>query len=156
MYNKNTVAGRVIVPFDRSLINTTNVLTISSTGPFPLLFWQTSDYSIDQTNFAIKYIDVKESNATFQLTDAELSNFRYFVLQGRITEYSSPLQDLFIRINNQLVFAERPPIAFFNQTLNKDILGNRIVVGHNNTISFDFEQEASLVMKDGFVVVYYS
>ncbi len=156
LYNKNTVVGKVIVPFERSLVNTTNNLIIRSTGPFPLFFWQTSEYKITQTNFVVKYIDIKESKGTFELTNTELANFHHLALQGRITEYSAPLEDLLVRINNQLVFAERPPLAFFNQTLEKDILGNRILVGHNNTISFTFEKDAFLILKDAFIVVYFT
>ena len=90
------------------------------------------------------------------MTQSEIDNFHHFQLQGRVKEYSTPLEELIVKINNQLVFAERPPIVAFNKTITKDILGNRLVLNEQNTISFSFEKESFLSLDGVFIVVYFS
>ncbi len=92
----------------------------------------------------------------FDLTQSEIQNFHHFQLQARVKEYSAPLEDLIVRINNQIVYAARPPLLLINQTIDDDILGNKLVLNNQNKISFSFEKEALLNLGDVFLVVYFS
>ncbi|MBI2547584.1 MAG: hypothetical protein HYW23_04025 [Candidatus Aenigmarchaeota archaeon] len=156
VYNKKTDVGKVVVPLDKSLLNTTNVVTIRTTGTSIFQFWTNAFYKIEKADFVIDYKDTSQRERTFQLSQNEVLGFRYFQLQSLVKEYSSPLQEMFIKINNQVVYTDRPPLAAINQTLGKDIFGNNIAVGTNNTISFSFEKDSFIKLGDVILVVYSS
>lgn len=156
LYNKKTDAGKVAIPLDKTILNTTNIVKIRTTGPSVFQFWSKASYKIEKVNFVITFQDVAGQDRAFILNQNEVQNFHHFVLQARVREYSTPLEDLFVKVNNQIAYAEKPPLAAFNQTLAKDILGNKIVVAEQNKISFLFEKEASINLSDVFLVVYFS
>ncbi|MEK6909848.1 MAG: hypothetical protein AABW61_02095 [Candidatus Aenigmatarchaeota archaeon] len=156
LYNKKTDVGKVVIPLDKSLLNTTNIVSIRTTGPSVFQFWSKAVYRIEKANFAINFRDISERERTFELSQNEIQNFHHFQLQARVKEYSAPLEELFIKVNNQIVYAAKPPIVSFNQAIEKDILGNRLVLENQNRISFSFEKEASLNLDDVFLVVYFS
>lgn len=156
LYNKKTDIGKVVIPLDKSLLNTTNIVSIRTTGPSVFQFWSKAVYRIEKLNFVINFRDISERERTFELSQNEIQNFHHFQVQARVKEYSAPLEELFIKVNNQIVYAAKPPIVLFNQGIDKDILGNRLVLENQNKISFSFEKEASLNLDDVFLVVYFS
>lgn len=156
MHNGVTSTGKLVIPIDKSLLNTTNVVNIRTTGPSIFQFWSKAFYKIEKANFVIDFKDISERERTFELGQSESQNFHHFQLQGRVKEYSAPLEELFIRVNNQLVYAAKPPLVAFNQTLDRDVLGNKLVLENQNKISFSFEKEASISLTDVFLVVYFS
>lgn len=156
MYNKKTSVGKVVIPLDKSLLNTTSIINIRTTGPSIFQFWSKAVYKIEKINFVINFQDISEREKTFELNQNEIQNFHHFQFQARVKEYSAPLEELIIKINNQIVHAAKPPLVAFNQTIDKDILGNRLVLNNQNKITFSFEKEASLSFDDIFLVVYFS
>jgi len=156
LYNKKTDVGKVVIPLEKSLLNTTNIVSIRTTGPSVFQFWSKAVYTIEKVNFVINFQDISERERTFELSQNEIQNFHHFQLQARVKEYSAPLEELLIKVNNQIVYAAKPPIVAFNQAIDKDILGNRLVLDNQNKISFAFEKEASLNLDDVFLVVYFS
>ncbi len=153
VYNKETDIGKIVIPVDISLLNTTNIVSIRTTGPSLFKFWSTAVYKMDKLNTVVNFQDTSAKLKAFQLTEKEVQDFRFFLLQARVKEYGVPQEDLFIRINNQLVYADRLPFVL-NMTVGKDILGNRLVVGPNNTVSFNYEKESFVSLDDISVVVY--
>lgn len=156
LHNSLTDTGKLVISVDKSLLNTTNIVNIRTTGPSWMQFWSSAIYKIEKANFVIDFSDVSERERTFELSQSEAQNFHHFQLQGRVREYSAPLEELIIKVNNQIVYAAKPPLVAINQTLDKDILGNRIVLGSQNKLSFSFEKEASLSLSDIFLIVYFS
>ncbi|MEM7824458.1 MAG: hypothetical protein QXO27_00590 [Candidatus Aenigmatarchaeota archaeon] len=156
LYNKKTDVGKVVIPLDKSLLNTTNIISVRTTGPSVFQFWSKAFYKIEKLNLVINFRDISEREKEFELMPNEIQNFHHFVLQARVKEYSTPMQELFIKINNQLVFADRPPLLAFNQTIDRDTFGNKLSLSNQNKISFSFEKEASLTLDDVFLVVYFS
>ena len=156
LYNKKTSIGKIAIPLDKSLLNTTNIVSIRTTGPSVFQFWSKAVYKIEKVNFVINFQDISEREKTFELDDNEILNFRHFQFQARVKEYSAPLEQLIIKINNQLVYAAQPPLVAFNQTIDKDILGNRLALDKQNTISFSFEKQAFVNLDDVFLIVYFS
>lgn len=156
LHNAVTDAGKLVLPLDKSLLNTTNIVSIRTTGPSFFQFWSKAFYKIEKANLVINFRDIAEREKTFELSQSEIDNFHHFQLQSIRHEYSTPLEELFVEINNQIVYAAKPPLVAFNQTLDKDILGNRLVLGNQNTISFSFEKEAFLKLGNVFLVVYFS
>lgn len=156
LYNRKTDVGKIVISLDKSLLNTTNVVKIRTTGPSVFQFWFKAFYKIEKVNFVINFQDVSGQERTFELDQNEVQNFHHFQFQARVKEYSVPLEELIIKINNQIVHAEKPPLILFNQTIDRDILGNRLVLSNQNKISFSFEKETSLNLDDMFLVVYSS
>ncbi len=46
LYNQKTSVGRVVIPLDKSLLNTTNIVNIRTTGPSAIQFWSKAFYNI--------------------------------------------------------------------------------------------------------------
>lgn len=155
LHNKITDTGKLVISLDKSLLNTTNIVTIRTTGPSIFQFWSKAVYKIEKVNLVINFQDISQREKTFELSQKEIENFNHFQFQARVKEYSAPLEELVIKINNQVVHADKPPLVAFNQTIKKDILGNNLVLGTQNKISFSFEKEASLSLGDIFLVVYF-
>jgi hypothetical protein len=158
IFNGLANTGTLTIPIDLSIIGTQNILTVKSDSPPWYDFFSKSDYKISEMKFGITYQDVLERQRVFNLEDEQIFNFKSFRLTGYIcnTCYSSPLKELKIKINNQLVFSQIPPIAFFNETFEKDIIGNSLYLrNNNNTISFSFETNAYYIIQDAYLTVYY-
>ena len=156
LYNRITDTGKIVIPLDKSMLNTTNIINIRTTGPSAFQFWSKAFYKIEKVNFVINFQDITQRERTFELNQNEIQNFHHFQLQARVKEYSAPLQELIVKINNQVVYAASPPLVALNQTIDKDILGNRLVLSSQNKISFSFEKEAFLNLGDIFLVAYSS
>jgi hypothetical protein len=151
--------GPMTIPIDLSIIGTTNTLVIKTDSPAWYKFFSKSVYRISEMKFGVKYQDILERQRIFSLEDDEIFNFKSFRLTGYICDncYSTPLKELRVKINNQLVFSDIPPVAFFNKTFTKDIIGNPIYLRNsNNTISFSFESEAYYILQDAFLTIYYN
>lgn len=156
LYNKKTDAGKIVIPLDKSMLNTTNIVDIRTTGPSIFQFWSKAFYKIEKVNLVIDFQDISERERIFELNQNEIQNFHHLQFQARVKEYSAPLEELIVKINNQIVYAAKPPLVAFNQTIDKDILGNKLVLNPQNTISFSFEKEASISLDDIFLVAYFS
>ena len=156
LYNRKTDVGKIVIPLDKPSLNTTNIVKIKTTGSSVFQFWSKAFYKIEKVNFVINFQDVSGQERTFELDQNEIQNFHHFQFQARVKEYSVPLEELIIKINNQIVHAAKPPLIAFNQTIDRDILGNRLVLSNQNKISFSFEKETSLNLDDVFLVVYSS
>jgi len=155
IFNRKVDAGTITIPIDISLINYTNTITLKATSPPLYKFWSTTIYNIKELNFVANYQDISERERFFDLSDREIANFKYFRLTGTAGEGSKP-SELIIKINNQLVYSEIPPLALLNETFEKTIFGDAIYLkAANNTISFSFEREATYKINDAFLIVYY-
>lgn len=155
LFNRKVSAGTLLIPIDKILINNTNSLTIKTTSPPWYKFWSKSVYKIKEASFVMNYQDILERERSFSLSDAEIANFKLFRLTGRVKEYSKPLGELIIKINNQLVYSKIPPLVSLNETFEKDIFGDMLYLTKDNTISFSFENEAYYKIEDAFLIVYY-
>lgn len=156
LYNRKTDAGKIVIPLDKSLLNTTSIVNIRTTSPSAFQFWSKAFYKIEKFNLVTSFRDISEREREFELGQNEVQSFHHFQLQARVKEYSAPLEELIVKVNNQIVYAAKPPLVVFNQTIDKDILGNRLALGNQNKISFSFEKEAFLNLGDVFLVVYSS
>jgi len=156
LYNKKAGTGTLIVPIDGSLIGNKNSLLIYTVSPPWYEFWSKSVYKIKEFGFYINYQDVKERERLFDLKDEEITNFKYFRLTGRVSDYSQPLREMEMKINDQLVYSNIPPLVFMNETIEKDAFGNTLYFRNtDNTISFSFERNSYYNLEDAFLIVYY-
>jgi len=156
LYDKKTGVGTILVPIDGSMIGNQNSLLIYTVSPPWYSFWSKSVYKIKEFGLYINYQDVKERERLFDLKDEEITNFKYFKITGRVDDYSKPLGEMEIKINNQLVYSNKPPLTFLNETFEKDLMGNALYFRNaDNTISFSFEENSYYNLEDTFLIVYY-
>lgn len=154
VFNKNVGAGEIIVPIDRSMIKKSNTISISAGLP-GWKFWMSTVYRLRSASFVINYKGVFSKDIQFSLDDNEIKNFARFHLFSRVKSPPAPLPEMIIKINNQVVFSERPPLTWINETFYRDILGNSLILSPENTISFLFESEASYEISGTILNVYY-
>ncbi len=153
--NQKTGVGKIRIPLDRSMLNETNIISLKTTGPPFWQFWSKSVYKIERIDFGIEFFDVVTQQKKFTMSRNEIDNFHHFQLQSRIGEYSTPLEDLVVKINGQTVYINKPPLILFNQTIDRDMLGNKLFLSDENTVSFLFERSSSISLKDTTVLVYF-
>jgi hypothetical protein len=157
LYNKKASEGTIIIPIDDSLIGTTNNLVVQAYPPPWYKFWTKTDYKMKEFTFATTYQDTMERQRYFDLSNDEVLNFKSFKLTTITRDYSKPLKEMEIKINNQPVYLKIPPLTFLNETFSKDIFGNSLYLKKdNNTISFSFESESYYNMENAFLIVYYT
>jgi len=157
IFNRKVNVGEVDVPIDKSKIKTSNTITISAGSP-GWKFWISTIYKFSSIEFLIDYKGIYSKDVTFSLDAKQVSNFDHFHLSYRVPSegYSSPLSEMLISVNNQLVYWKHPPLTFFNETFEKDILGNELVLNEGeNTISFSFEKNAFYEIRNAVLTVYY-
>jgi hypothetical protein len=138
MYSSKVNIGELKIPFDKSLIKRTNVVTIKTDTP-GWMFWTSSYYKIKSVEIVANFEGTFTKDVPFSLEKEEIDKFDHFQLSARIRNHSTPMQELLIKVNDQLVFIERPPISLINITFSKDILGNSLSLKSDNVISFSIE-----------------
>lgn len=153
--NKIVGAGEIKIPIDKNQIERSNTITIKAGVP-GWKFWMSTVYRFRIAKLVVNYKGVFSKDLQFTLNQKEIENFDHFQLNFRVKNYSSPLPQLLIKINGQLVFSSVPPLGFFNTTFNKDILGNNLILTIDNTISFLFEEQASYDIDSAVLTVYYT
>jgi hypothetical protein len=155
VFNSKANAGEIDIEIDASKIKATNTVAISAGSP-GWMFWTTTTYDISSAEFLVDYEGIYSKKMTFSLDQKQIDNFNHFQLNYRVTDYSAPLPEMLINVNGQLVYWKRPPLTFFNDTFEKDVLGNKLVLNEgDNTISFSFEENAFYDVSNAVLTVYY-
>jgi len=155
VFNSKASAGDIDIEIDASKIKATNTVAISAGSP-GLMFWTTTTYKLTSAEFSVDYKGVYSKSMTFSLDQKQIDNFDHFQLNYRVSDYSTPLPEMLINVNGQLVYWKRPPLTFFNDTFEKDVLGNKLVLNEGeNTISFSFEENAFYDVSNAVLTVFY-
>jgi len=155
VFNKKVGPGFVEIPISPQLIKSSNIVKVVAGTP-GLRFWASTVYRIRSINFSVSFEGAVAKEISFSLNKSEIDNFDHFQLLFRLVNCMLPPSELFIEINDQIVFAQRPPLTFFNETFRKDVLGNKLYLGENNTIRFSFEKEGYCEMANALLIVFYS
>lgn len=157
IYRRRASAGEIIVPIDDSDIQKSNVITIKANPP-GIMFWANTYYRIMTAEFNVDYQGAFAKEFDFALTEDEADNFRRFNLFYRVPPrgYTAPLPDMMIKINNQIVFWEPPPLVLFDEQISEDMFGNPLYLETGtNTIMFMFEESAVYTIGDALLTVEY-
>jgi len=155
VYNKNVGLGEVVIPIDKSQIGKSNSIIIKAGMP-GWKFWMNTVYRLKSAKFVVNYEGAFAKDIQFSLIQDEIDNFDRIQLVYRVKDYSTPLPEMIIKINHQMVYSDRPPLAFFDKDFQKDILGNDLFLTSDNTISFFFEEQASYEIANAVLTVYYT
>ena len=154
VFNENVGAGEILIPIEKSMIKRSNTVRIG-TGMPGWQFWMSTVYRIRSASLVVNYEGIFSKEMEFSLDENEITNFARFHLVYRTKSYSTPLPEMAIKVNNQIVFSQKPPLSFFNSTFERDILGNSLFLSPENTISFSFDTEASYEISGAILNVYY-
>lgn len=156
VFNEVVATGEITIPIDASDIKKSNTVTVKASSP-GWKFWMSTVYKIKSVKFSVNLKPVSAPQTfTFILDSSEVDNLDSFVLSYRVKEYLPPLPEMLIRINDQIVYAKTPPMAIFNESFKKDILGNSLYLNTgDNTISFSFEKEGRYLVDNARLTVYY-
>ncbi|HKZ45637.1 MAG TPA: hypothetical protein VJ343_02935 [archaeon] len=155
VYSKVVGAGDIDIPIDKEQIEKSNTIEIKADTP-GWEFWMSTVYRFNLADFAVNYKGVFTEDIPFTLSKSEIDNFDHFQLNFRVRNYTFPLPQLIIKINGQIVSSSVPPLGFFNNTFERDILGNTLALDSDNIISFLFEKQAYYEIDGAVLTVYYS
>lgn len=154
LHKSRTGAGEINIPLNLSQIKSSNTVMISAGNP-GWKFWSNTVYKFRTAKFGVNYKGIFPQNFTFNLDSEEISNFDSLQLSFRIKDYSTSPRQMIIKLNNQIIFAERPPLAFLNRTFTSDILGNRLKLKEsNNVLLFSLEQDGFYSADSAMLTVY--
>ena len=155
VYNEVASTGTLSVPVNSSILGTSNTVEITASTP-GFMFWTSTTYSLDTASFGINYKGDFSKTFNFELDSEKVGRFKSLGLSYRVTDYSTPLAEMMIKVNNRLVEWERPPMVLADYRFTEDIFGNSLyLVEGNNTISFSFDRQASYSVADAILTVYY-
>jgi hypothetical protein len=157
IYNKRVSAGEIFIPIEKDLIEKTNVVTIKAGLP-GWMFWTSTIYRIQVAEFNLDYEGAFAQNFNISMTEDEVDNFKQFNLFYRVPRdgYSIPIPELMIKINNQIVYWDVPPLTIFDRPLKEDMFGNPLYLNEgSNTITFMFEENAIYSVSEAMLTVEY-
>ncbi len=152
-YNKVAGLGEIIIPLDKDQIKKSNSAVIGAGTP-GWQFWMNTVYRFRYAELVVNYLGSLSKNIPFTLDQDMTSGFQRFILSA--TTSATSLSQLAIKVNDQTVYYQNPPLAFLNITFDRDTAGNKLNLNAgNNTISFAFQQQASYELRNTVLTVYY-
>ncbi len=155
VYNQKVGAGELIIPVDKSLFRSSNTVTIQADGP-GWMFWANTVYKFRAIELVANLQGIISQQIPFDLKQVEVDNFDRFRLSF-IGTYTTPIPELKVRINNQIVYLKQPPTTLFNQTFGSDILGNNLDINSGeNILNLEFEKQETAQMQGTVLTVYYT
>jgi hypothetical protein len=155
IYNRKPGEGEIVIPIDKDEIEKSNIITIKTTPP-GLMFWASSFYDIKTVEFNVEYKGAFAKTFDFTLSSDEVDNFRHFNLIYTVNGYTAPLPEMMIKINNQIVYWDTPPLVIFDETISEDMFGNPLYLrGGTNNIMFLFEENAVYSITNAMMLVEY-
>jgi uncharacterized protein (UPF0333 family) len=154
IFDKKVDSGDLIIPIDSSQIEESNLIELKASSP-GWRFWETTKYEIGLAKFTVDFEGILPKEFTFTLEEEEADNFDHLHLSFRLKDHSTPLPDLLISLNDQMLSFKQPPLFLFNETFEKDMVGSPIYLAEDNIISFSIEEEGHYEMANGILVIYY-
>jgi hypothetical protein len=140
---------RVSVDLEKSQIQKTNRIIVKAESP-GWRFWVNNYYEIGSAKFGIDYEGISFKDFTFTLDSNDISNFKLGRLSFRVRDYDpSKLNDMIIKINNQVVFRGVPTLTYFSRSFGTEI---PLSIG-TNTISFSVDREAYYDLSDVILTI---
>lgn len=154
IYSGRPQLGELDIPIAISLLGKTNVITIKAASP-GLMFWASTTYKFRTISFVVTVPGEPSQSFQFSLNQDQIDNFDHFQVSARLKSHSTPMRELSIKINDHLLYFEKPPLSFINVSVSNDLLGNRFYLASDNTITFSIESEGSFEIANAVLTAYY-
>ena len=120
----------------------------------PPIPWQQNYYKIKNAKIQAKIIQKPEVMFNFNLSEKQANNFLKLKIEFLARE--NEVQQLYISLNNQLLYASKPPLVAFSKTFDKDLFGNPLFVRtDNNELKIRLEEPGKLTATNANIYIYY-
>jgi hypothetical protein len=155
VYSRNAGAGEIRVPIDVGLLDTSNTITVRADTP-GWLFWTNTIYSIRSARLDVDYEGIFSQSFNVTLENPEIEKFKDLSLFFRVVDHSENMPEMKIKVNNQIVYWEKPSLLILDRTFTSDMFGNALALREGaNTVTFLFERNAQYSVTDALLKVDY-
>ena len=156
VYNGAAGEGGLSIPVAKSALKESNVVTIKAAAP-GLAFWSSTTYDLQSAKLTLSYDGESPYMFDFVMSADQASNFKRFALFYSVNDDTvSPVPELKIKINNQIVYWKVPPLAYMDTTFKEDMFGNELnLEDGENTITFSFDRNAYYSVSDATLTIEY-
>lgn len=154
VYDQVGSPGEILIPLNSSMIYKSNIIKIKAAPP-TWVFWKSTTYDFRSVEFVVNFKGISSKEIEFSLSPEEVDGFDHFTLSALLT-YTPPLPELQIRINDQIVYFQKPPLAVMRADFKRDILENPLILhAGNNSISFSLLTSGLLEFSNTILTVHY-
>jgi hypothetical protein len=153
IYNHPASLGELIIPINVTQLTRSNAISIKAGNP-GWMFWANTVYKIREASFSISFKGINTKEVLLNLTQQEVANFNHIKFNAVISSEQSPI--LRIKVNEQTVYLGKPPIFALDLWIDRDILGNPLVLNTGtNKIEFALESPGRTDFKSGMLTFNY-
>ncbi len=137
-------------------LNKTDVVNIEFTASPTWKFWVKPYYKIEEARVEATISVSSKKVFNFSLSSEEVTNFKKIELAMFISNYSLPIPKLLVKLNDKIIYWERPPLKSIVLNVSRDILGMPLYVALSNSISFEITEKGFIDFASASLAVYYS
>jgi len=153
IYNRPANLGEIIIPINVTQLARSNAISIKAGNP-GWMFWANTVHKIREASFSISFKGINTKEVFINLTQQEVTNFNHIRFNAMISSEESPT--LRIKVNEQTVYLGKPPIFALDLWIDKDILGNPLVLHiGTNKVEFALESPGKMNFKNGMITYNY-
>ena len=145
--------GEIEIEVSKEKLGTSNTIELYTILPTSQ-FWTTSIYRIKKLEIETFYKDVYSKTFQFSLDPYQAENFLNLSISFVKTN-PEKVENLIIKINDQIIFWGTPPLIIFDRTFSKDFTGKPIILYEDNTITFELKKEGRLDVENLRLVINY-
>lgn len=156
VYNGAAGDGELSIPLNVSDVTATNTVIIKAAGP-GLAFWSSTTYDLQSAKLTLSYNGAAPQSFAFTMTADQITNFKRFDLFYVVQDdTATPVPELKVKINNQIVYWKVPPLAFMDTNFKEDMFGNKLnLEDGDNTVTFSFDRNAFYHVSDATLTIEY-
>lgn len=153
VFRQSVGPGEVVVPLNVSDIRKSNTIRITADAP-GAYFWAENIYSIRDVSLDAALQGSIPKVFNFALVPEEYKKFDHVQMTYSVRGATANLPPLRISINGQDAFFGQAPISSFNQNFNRDVFGNFLQMGPQNSIVLSFDQPGIYQVGDASLTIF--
>lgn len=147
------VRDEVIIEIEKEKIKASNKILICAATP-GFHFWALNVYRISKVEFEVDYKDIFAKEFSFEVDPIIADNFQkiqitFMRVNGKVR------LELMIKLNNQIIYYDKPPLIYFNANFTKDIFGAPIFLTEKNSIIFELKEVGKMEIEAANLIIYY-
>lgn len=146
------ISGEVEIIVEKEKLKENNNVSIFTSIPFQ--FWRASFYKIKEIEIEAFYEEVYSKTFYFSLEPYQAQNFLNLTISFVKTN-PEVIENLIIKINDQIIYWKKPPLIIFDYTFSKDILDKPIILFEENSITFELREKGKLSAENVKLIINY-
>ncbi len=152
IYNDVPQKNLLQIELSEGLLANTNVVKVYA--DLPPIPWLQNYYSIKNAKIEARTIQKPEAIFKFNLSEKQANNFLKLKIEFLAKE--NKVKQLYISLNNQLLYASKPPLVAFSKTFENDLFGNPLFVRmEENELRIRLEEPGKLIATNVNLYIYY-